>query len=101
MNHNAIASAVPEEQRPVAASMNELASSIGNLETALRSLAGRVSPLLPAGSPFERGDKMAPPTGTSTPRPVRSNFTDELQSRIYALNSLTGSVNEMVKSIEL
>lgn len=93
-----------DAQRPVASSMTELASAIGDLETAARALAGRVSPMLPAGSPFERNEKEAAATlgqGTSVPRPVRSHFTDELQSRIWSLNAITASINEMVKSIEL
>lgn len=96
-------SQTPAEVRPAVSSMTELASCIGDLETALRALAARVSPLLPSGSPFERPTKDAV-QGAQTnaaPRPVRSHFTDELQSRIYALRSITSSVNEMIQGIEI
>jgi hypothetical protein len=32
---------------------------------------------------------------------VRSHLCDELQTRIYQLNSLTASINEMVKGVEI
>jgi hypothetical protein len=93
-----------EAARPIPSSMTELASAIGDLETAARALAGRISPLLPAGSPFSRVDKQLASEGQGAapvPRPVRSHFCDELQSRIYQLRSITSSINEMVKGSEL
>ena len=92
-----------ETSRAFPNAMTELASQLGDLETALRALAGRISPLLPAGSPFERAEKLAGQniSAPAVPQPVRSQLADELYSRIHALRSLTGSVNEMVKSVEI
>lgn len=75
------ASQQADEVRPIASTMIALASAIGDLETAARALAGRISPLLPAGSPFSRAEKEAALTGhgTQAPRPVRSQLNDELQ----------------------
>jgi hypothetical protein len=81
--------------------MTQLASQVGDMETALRALAGRISPLLPAGSPFERAEKLAGNSVQAAPKPVRSHLCDELQTRIYQLNSLTASINEMVKGVEI
>lgn len=90
-----------EESRPVTSTMTEIASAVGDLETAIRALAGRISPLLPAGNPYNRVDGSKGEAGTSVPRPVRSHFNDQLQTRLYELRGITASVNEMVKGIEL
>lgn len=93
-----------EAQRPVASTMTDLSSAIGDLETAARALAGRISPLLPSGSPFSRNEKeaaMQNMNAQNVPRPVRSPFNNELSDRVYALRSITSSINEMVKGIEL
>lgn len=90
-----------EEARAVTRTMTDLASGIGDLETALRALAGRISPLLPAGSPFERAQKVNEVNATVVPVPVRSAHCDELHNRVYQLRSITAAVNEMVKSVEI
>jgi hypothetical protein len=97
---NISGSIATESERPIAQTMTQLASQVGDLETALRALAGRISPLLPAGSPFDRPQRETA-TANAVPQPVRSHLCDELHSRVYQLRELTGSINEMVKSVEL
>lgn len=94
-----------EEQRAISASMSELASMCGNLETEVRRLASRIRLALPGGSPFDAIDKQAGmPATTSVGRevaPCRSHLTEELQSRIYQLRELGNTVGGMAERIEL
>ena len=89
-----------ESPRPVQNDMAELASTIGDLESAVRALCGRISSLVPSGDPYSRVEKAGQGV-QSVPRPVRSHFGDELQNRIHELRGITASINEVVKGIEL
>ena len=85
------------EERAVPQVMTEIACALGDLETAVRALGGRISPLLPAGDPFGHPNKET----ASTPKPVRSHFCDELHNRLYVIQGITERVNEMVRSLEM
>lgn len=92
-----------EAQRAISSSMTELASTCGDLESEVRRLASRIRVALPGGSPFDMQDKQSAvaPSNPNTPAPVRSQLTDQLQSRIYQLRQLAQTVSGIVERIEL
>ncbi len=90
---------VSESPRAFSSAMAELATAIGDLETAARALAGRISPLLPAGDPYNRIGKDG--AQTSPPKPVRSPLCDEVHSRTWSIRAITERLEEMVKSVEI
>lgn len=92
-----------EAERGIPVAMTQLASALGDLETAARALAGRISPLLPAGSPFERTEKYLQETNqaTNVPQPARSGLCSDLHARIYGLQAITANLQQMVKGIEI
>ena len=89
------------EERAIAKSMTELASCIGDLDTAVRALAGRISPMLPGGSPFNVAVKDVPAEMPPPVRAVQLRHNDELQSCIYSLREITGTLGGIVSSIEI
>lgn len=93
-----------EADRAIPRALTELASALGDLETAARAVAGRIQYAIPGGSPFDRLEKeMASKVGNSpsAPQPVRSHICDELHTRIYQLRQVTARLNEMAQGVEL
>lgn len=94
-----------EADRAIPQAMTQLAETVGALETAARALAGRISRLIPGGSPFERSEKLASMQQTAQPGgapvAVRSHHCDELHTRIYELCEITARIKEMVKGVEV
>lgn len=89
-----------EPSRAVSQTMVELASAVGDLETALRALAGRIGPLIPGGAVVEDAGRTIQ-TAVNTPKAVRSPHCEELQTRVYQLGAITGSIQRMVENIEI
>lgn len=89
--------AAVEADRAIPTTMRDLTEAIGELESAVRAMCGRISPLLPAGDPFanKTGE------GTNTPRPVRSEFCESLAGRLAEVRGITAYVNQVVRSIEI
>jgi hypothetical protein len=91
-----------EPDRAVAQAMAELASAIGDLETAARALGGRTSALIPGGSSvFSIGAAVKDTGQVSVPKPLRSPHCCELQDRTFQLREITDRINDMVKQIEI
>lgn len=94
-----------EADRAISASMTELASTCGDVETEVRRLARRIAGAIPGGSPFDMLDKQQSvttgiPSG-QVPTPCRSHLTEEIQTRIYQLRELAKTLNGIVERIEL
>jgi hypothetical protein len=98
---NNIAGQTAEAERAIPAAMTELASAVGDLETAMRALGGRISPLLPSGNPYERAEKVGENNALPAPRPVRSHLCDQLHTRIHELRGVTVNLQQMLKGIEI
>lgn len=90
-----------EESRPMSASMTQLAESVGDLDTSVRQLAARVSPLIPGGNPFDQPQKEPPGVGTASVTPMRSGMVSELQARVYQLRQIMNTIQGMARNIEV
>lgn len=90
-----------DEDRAIPRAMAGLASAIGDLESATRALAGRVSRLIPGGSPFDSVGKERQGRTTTVATAIRSHHCDELENRACELSEITARINEMVQNIEV
>jgi hypothetical protein len=87
----------PVPTRAIPTALAELDHAVGEHETALRSLAGRLSLVLPGGIPGNNGGKDA----TSQPKSVVSEVTDKIKTNTAILRALTSQVEALTSVIEV
>lgn len=90
-----------EDARAVTQAMTQLACVLSDLDTAVRTIAGRISPLLPAGSPYNRIDSAKQSAQEMAAKVVRSQLCEQIHDRIAHINTITVALNEMSKSVEI